>query len=491
MNKIIDTLRQLVSTSSLKIVSAPYLSSNLITAALFLIYTDWMVVLLGQSGAYWIDTIRASSNLPFIQDLLSTGVLPYLLAGLAYLLLVWFLLSILTRSLALLAWMTVSLVHLANILFWVAGYLNSMDGAPLNQVWLHAGAGLILGSLLVMMLFRSSKPAPHGMIVWLKPAGLILWCLILAAFVLAAATAKRGGWVRLQPDHSPGRRANAAIAYDRSRQRIVMFGGISDWLGGKFLYENSTWEWDGRDWIKMHPDTVPLPRAGHMMAYDEKRGVVVMFGGEDKNGKYLFSDTWIWDGTDWEEVLRDSYPQGRRGGQLFYDPGRETIILTGGFYYSYEDQSPIMINDMWEWDGRKWEYLGYMPSDLLITNPNTVYDPVRGQTLLFNYNQVLVWENNQWVETGIEITLPSRLSVQAAIDPENGNLLLFGGVNNSVQLDDTWMLGGNTWQELQPDPAPSVRDAYLMFHDPVRDSFILYGGISGYALDDMWELEIP
>ncbi|MBE0670732.1 MAG: hypothetical protein IH588_09100 [Anaerolineales bacterium] len=490
MNKIIETLRRRVSASSLRVVSAPYLPSSLIAAALILVYTDWMVILLGQSGAYWIDASRATSSLPAIQDVLSAGILPYLLAGLAYLLLVWLLLSILTRSLALLLWMVFSLVHLAHILSWGIWKFAGMGLSLSNQVWIHASTGLILGILLVQMLLRSN-PAPNGWTAKLKPILTILWSVLLIAAVLASAFGERGGWVRLQPDHSPGRRANAGIAHDLARQRIVMFGGISDWLGGKFLYENSTWEWEGSDWIEMHPETVPLPRAGHMMAYDEKRGVVVMFGGEDKSGKYVFSDTWIWDGTDWKEILVDSSPQGRRGGQLFYDPARETVILTGGFYFSYEDQTPIMIDDMWEWNGKEWKYLGYMPTSLIITNPNTVYDPVRGQTLLFNYNQVLAWENDQWLETDIAFTLPPRLGVQAAIDPLGGKLLVFGGVNNGVQLEDTWILGGNTWQELHPDPAPSVRDAYMMFHDPVRNSIILYGGISGYTFDDMWELVIP
>ncbi|MBI5943575.1 MAG: hypothetical protein HY864_04345 [Chloroflexi bacterium] len=492
MNKLIETLRQRVSTSSLKVVSAPYLSANLIVAVLLLVFTDWMVILLGQSGAYWLDAQRASSSLPFIQSLLSAGVLPYLLAGLAYLLLLWLLFSLLTRSLALLLWMVVSLVHLPHILFWGFGKFAGMEVALSNQTWIHATAGLILGMLLVRMLLRSI-PASTGWTAKLKPVFAILWSVLLIAAVLVSAFGKRGGWVRLQPDHSPGRRANAGIAHDLARQRIVMFGGISDWLGGKFLYENDTWEWDGTDWIEAHPKTVPLPRAGHMMAYDQKHNVVVMFGGEDKSGEYMYSDTWIWDGTDWQLMLMlgDSIPQGRRGGQFFYDPVRETVILTGGFYFSYEDKTPIMIDDMWEWNGEEWKYLGYMRTSLIITNPNTVYDPDRGQTLLFNYNQVLAWENNQWLETDIAFTLPPRLGVQAAIDPQDGRLLVFGGVNNGVQLEDTWILDGNTWQELKPDPAPSVRDAYAMFHDPVRDRFILYGGISGYTMDDMWELVVP
>jgi len=496
MTKIIETLRQRISTSSLGIVSAPFLPSTLITTALMLAFTDWMVLLIGQSGAYWIDANRANSSLSVMQDLLSAGIIPFLLAGLAYLILLWLLLTILTRSLSLIFWLPVSLVHLAHILFWGIGKIGKVNVSQWDQSMIagvNAGAALIVGILLVRMLIRSSPVVvtAHSLRNKIKPVLLLVWILLLLSAVLVSAIGKRGGWVRLQPDHSPGRRANAGIALDPIRNRIVMFGGISDWLGGKFLYENDTWEWDGNDWIEMHPDTIPQARQGHMMAYDEKNGVVVMFGGEDKSGQYVLSDTWEWDGVEWKQAFVDTYPQARRGGQLFYDSERETMILSGGFYYSFEDHVPTMIDDVWEWNGREWRYLGFMPTSLIVTNPNTVYDPNRDQTILFNYNQILAWDNGQWLNTGIETNLPPRLGARVNIDPRNGNMLLFSGINNGIRLEDTWMLDGNTWRELHPDPSPSARDAYMMFHDPTRDSFILYGGIIDYTLDDMWELVIP
>ncbi len=40
---------------------------------------------------------------------------------------------------------------------------------------------------------------------------------------------------------------------------------------------------------------------------------------------------------------------------------------------------------------------------------------------------------------------------------------------------------------------PSPRDAYVMFFDPTRHSFIIYGGMDTqrYSLDDMWEYTPP
>src|SRR5438874_3914689 len=58
-----------------------------------------------------------------------------------------------------------------------------------------------------------------------------------------------------------------------------------------------TWEWDGTDWIQKTPATSPPPRECHAMAYDSTRERVVLFGGTDGSG--FLGDTWEWDGTDW------------------------------------------------------------------------------------------------------------------------------------------------------------------------------------------------
>ncbi len=418
MKNMMEKLRQSTSSTSLQLVSAPYLSSRLIWAALLLAYTDLMLILLGQPAGYWIDRSRAASNFPLLERVLAAGILSYALVGVLYLVLFWILLTVLTRSLALVVWMPFSFLHLTHILSWSIEKGQLLGILPASSAWpmlFNTTGVLILGIILARGLLRSGQTTPntpHGK-VWIKLVASSTWVILLIAVVSASAIWPRGGWAPLHTDHTPGRRGNAAVVYDPIRKKVILFGGVSDWLGNGFQHENDTWEWDGKDWIKMKTNTVPPARAGHMMAYDEKRGVVVMFGGEEQTGTYMLNDTWEWDGKDWKQIFPDNFPQGRRGGQMFYDHESGKIILLGGFYYAAPDKVFTHLNDAWEWDGKIWQYLTTMPKSLLINNPNVVYDPQRQTTTLFDY------------------------------------------------------------------------------FDSSRHSFILYGGMSSYALDDMWEYVLP
>lgn len=78
------------------------------------------------------------------------------------------------------------------------------------------------------------------------------------------------------------------MAYDAKRERIVCFGG-----GGGMeepSYFDATWEWDGTSWTRKCPSSSPRARCNALAAFDRKRGVVVMFGGE--SSWECASDTW-------------------------------------------------------------------------------------------------------------------------------------------------------------------------------------------------------
>jgi len=74
------------------------------------------------------------------------------------------------------------------------------------------------------------------------------------------------------------------MAYDQARGVTVLFGGYyydssiwCDWEPcNTHQYYSDTWEWDGSQWTE-RPVTGPPPRFGHAMAYDSTRQVIVLF----------------------------------------------------------------------------------------------------------------------------------------------------------------------------------------------------------------------
>ena len=104
-----------------------------------------------------------------------------------------------------------------------------------------------------------------------------------------------GSWTnqsRVNSASWPSLEDTGAMVFDTMRARAVMFGG---WR----TPSNYTWEWDSRrsTWTLMQQkDGVrPSPRFGHALAYDSRRGRVILHGGIDETGASN-GETWEWDG---------------------------------------------------------------------------------------------------------------------------------------------------------------------------------------------------
>ncbi len=99
----------------------------------------------------------------------------------------------------------------------------------------------------------------------------------------------------------PSPRHSAGFAYDAKRGRMILFGGI-DAKG----FRGDTWSWDGERWTKLLDEspTGPEPRGMGYLAYDKKRDRVVLFGGRKGWPDGDLNDTWEFDGKAWKRVGR-------------------------------------------------------------------------------------------------------------------------------------------------------------------------------------------
>lgn len=154
-------------------------------------------------------------------------------------------------------------------------------------------------------------------------------------------------WSKLEGASPPARSA-FAMAYDERRGLTVVFGGVGVAPPGQRPTPLAdTWEYDGHTWAERKV-AGPPGRFSPGVAYDIRRGEVIVFGGLGAEG--FLGDTWAWNGTAWRK-LSEAGPEPRAMGYFAYDPARDRIVLFGG-RKGWPDGD---LGDTREWDGDAWK----------------------------------------------------------------------------------------------------------------------------------------
>jgi hypothetical protein len=224
-------------------------------------------------------------------------------------------------------------------------------------------------------------------------------------------------------------------AYDEKRNIVVTYGGYS--LEDRTC-QRETWEWDGENWSQKQVDGPP-PCDHLEMAYDASSDRVLLFGGGDEN-QNLNTETWAWDGETWSGVSAEG-PPGRAHFGFVYDPAHQQDLLYGG----YADR---ILDDFWSMRGGKWQAIN-----------------LPGPGPLSHFGMAL----------------------------EGNALLIFGGASSistfSSLSEKTWKLTDGAWSELELEDHPSRRGSPAMVYDSERKKVVLYGGFGPdrQELNDTWE----
>ena len=282
------------------------------------------------------------------------------------------------------------------------------------------------------------------------------------------------GWNLLIPETTkPAPRNGCAMAYDFSRERLVLFGG----RGEEFVYLDDTWEWDGSDWHLMDPETSPTPRDNARMVYFELLNSVVMFGGLSSGG---LSDNklWQWDGLEWNILpTGEDEPPSVVGHQIVYDPKHQYLVLYGG-YTLYG-----AIQNVWTWDGFDWtkiQVTGEIPERREYFG--MTYDPDRDGIVLFGglvsvgvyLNDTWIFKDGQWTQIEPEHPSPCyRLESVMAYDSFRDQTVLFGGRTQKGLINDTWMWNGSYWSQVNSDHSPPITTFSKMVFDENHNQFVM------------------
>jgi hypothetical protein len=236
----------------------------------------------------------------------------------------------------------------------------------------------------------------------------------------------------------PAGRAHFAMAWDATRNRVVVHGGVPAVFGVSNPQPAAdTWEWDGRLWQRVSTEG-PSERDHHAMVYDPVRRVTVLFGGHVGENPAM-ADTWAWNGRAWQK-LADQGPPGRSTHRMVFDTRRGRIVMFGGW------GANGLLNDTWAWDGQRWTQL----SD-------------RGPA--------------------------PRFATRMAYDTNRDRIVLFGGRGQSSDFGDTWEFDGQVWRQLEI-AGPSIRNIHEMVYDPRSRSVLLFGGYNApRVFDDLWSFD--
>jgi uncharacterized repeat protein (TIGR01451 family) len=258
-----------------------------------------------------------------------------------------------------------------------------------------------------------------------------------------------GRWSLKTPTSSPPGNFNGGMTYDEARQRAVFYGG-----GVSVSNTNGTWTWDGTNWATMTPTIRPPARYGTAMAYDPVHAVTVLFGGNLRtNISYLANtnDTWLWDGSNWAPKTPANRPSVRTCFGLAFDGARGQTVLFGGLN-NYSGGGDF--SDTWIWNGTNWIQKSPVFSPPALNVSGMTYDSVRQEVVFFGglpssggNNNTYAWNGTNWSQKAPSVRPSQRFGHAMAFDPARGTAVLFGGVSwpSGTYLGDTWLWDGTNW----------------------------------------------
>lgn len=190
-------------------------------------------------------------------------------------------------------------------------------------------------------------------------------------------------------------------------------------------------------------------------------------------------------------------PAARSQHTAVWIPADGQMLVFGG-------QAGARLNDLWSYRpaANTWSLLtpeGEAPPP--VTGHSAVWDPVRGQMLIFGGHgggSTDLWSyvpaENTWYPIDAFGRRPETRGYHSAVwDTANDQMLLFGGLGNRFNLfDDLWAYrpATNGWVQFAPRGSHPLERFYQgAAWDPVREQMLVFGGtepFSGRRLDDLW-----
>ena len=223
--------------------------------------------------------------------------------------------------------------------------------------------------------------------------------------------------------------------------------------------------------------TAPPPRAHHAVVYDDRARRIIVSGGStspDGSRFITYDDLWSWDGARWEKM--PVVGPARSSHRVAYDPDNARLLMIGGYDgRRYFGETLSLMSGAWT--------LLHDDTAFVRGEPGAAYDTKRKRLVVFGgstgpgkaLGDTWEYDGRQW--TRVATTGPGPLQAMAMVyDEARSMTILIGGMNAERAMNGkTWGWDGTTWRELSAT-GPSPRIGSGIAYDAARHEVVLFGG---------------
>lgn len=301
---------------------------------------------------------------------------------------------------------------------------------------------------------------------------LFVCCFPYAANAQSGSPANQ--WTQLSPTGGPpdARQAQSSV-FDLQTDSLIIFGGTGNDCEGNCNF-NDVWSLSfgsSAQWTQISPSgTLPAARSGASAAYDSGNSQLMIFGGAGGIYSECENDAWVLSNANgingapaWIELNPGgTLPAARMGHSAVYDAASNRMIVFGGST-CFSEETPTFYNDAW-----------------ILSNANGLSG------------------TPTWTEvTFTGAVPPARVNHTAVYDPASNTMIIFGGENETGELNDVWVLsnangvtGTPTWTQLSPaGTPPSPRAGSTATYDALTNRMTVFGGNDDEnVFNDVWVL---
>ena len=313
----------------------------------------------------------------------------------------------------------------------------------------------------------------------------------LLTTTLATCSTVLAQWGPIAAATPPSPRSEALLAYDLFANQILMIGGN---------FTNEFWSLSNNTWTQLTPATLPPARRRGNIGVDTFSGELLLYGGQDGTSSTAMDDSWLWNGTTWQQLTPTVTPGGLMWHGMAFDSVRSVTVAFGGRRDLWNQNS--YLDETWEFSQtlNQWTQVFSAFTPPAATTPALCYHPFLNKIMSFGGKTGASTASDEtWVYDGVwtqinttGVTPPARSGAQLLANFSRTLVVLVGGRDamNNI-LNDTWEHDGTQWREITNiyGGIYPPRAEMAMAHDLMRDRLVSFGGkVANNGLrNDTWE----